>query len=303
VKLWTQRLSDSEGRIPQAVRLSLVDYGFYNFGANAPRRPGGLSQPTRRIAPLNDHCSCNPSINRAIVQFSLPDKNQVRGIGTGWRKSKVILVSPEIALKIAMELPIMRRTLVLLDAVTGIRASELLGLQWEDIDWEAGIIQMNRTWRHGYIGEGKTPESRKPVVIGKLMIEFLREWHRETPYAVATDWIFPSMKLKGKKPISGSQFVKDYIRPAFTKYGLIEPEYRGRAGLHAFRHSLASILITQESVDVKTVQEMLRHTNSGFTQGIYTHSQDDAKRKAVERYESRWAAENQITRRESQVEN
>lgn len=220
----------------------------------------------------------------------------IRGIGTK-RKSKVILVSPEIALKIAMELPIMRRTLVLLDAATRIRASELLGLQWGDIDWEAGIIHMNRTWLHGYIGEGKTAESRKPVIIGTLMIEFLREWHRETFYAAATDWVFPSLKLKGKKPISGSQFVKDYIRPQFIKYGLIDAEYKGRAGLHAFRHSLASILITQENVDAKTVQEMLRHTNPGFTMGTYTHSQDEAKRKAVERYESRWRAENQITGR------
>lgn len=97
--------------------------------------------------------------------------------------------------------------------------------------------------------------------------------------------------------------MKDYIRPRFIKYGLIDAGYRGRAGLHAFRHSLASILITQENVDAKTVQEMLRHTNPGFTMGIYTHSQDDAKRKAVARYESRWAAESQITSGESQVEN
>ena len=217
----------------------------------------------------------------------------IRGIGTD-RKSKVILVSPEIALKIAFELPIMRRTLVLLDAVTGIRASELLGLQWRDIDLEAGIIQMNRTWRQRYIGKGKTLESRKPVVIGKLMIEFLREWHRETPYAAATDWVFPSLKLKGKKPISGSQFVKDYLRPRFIKCGLIDADYRGRAGLHAFRHSLASTLITQEHVDPKTVQAMLRHVHPGLTLGLYTHSQDEAKRKAVERYESRWVAESQV---------
>lgn len=226
----------------------------------------------------------------------------IRGVGTK-RRSKVILVSPELALKIAMKLPIMRRTLVLLDAATGIRASELLGLQWGDIDWGAEIVHMNRTWLHGYIGEGKTSESRKPVIIGKLMIEFLREWHRETPYAAATDWIFPSLKLQGKKPISGSQFVKDYIRPAFIKYGLIDAEYKGRAGLHTFRHSLASILITQENVDVKTVQEMLRHTHPGFTQGMYTHSQDEAKRKAIERYEARWRNENQITGTKSQVGN
>ena len=164
----------------------------------------------------------------------------------------------------------MLRTLVLLAAATGMRISELLGLQWGDIDWDAGIIRLNRTWLYGYVGEGKSEESRKPVPMVKRVTEFLREWHRETPYAGTTDWVFPSFKLKGKRPISGSQFVKDYIRPRFIKYGLIDAEYKGRAGLHAFRHSLATVLITEEHVDPKTAQGILRHASSDITMDIYT---------------------------------
>jgi hypothetical protein len=48
--------------------------------------------------------------------------------------------------------------------------------------------------------------------------------------------------------------VKDYIRPRFIEHSLIDPAYRGRAGLHAFRHSLATVLITEENVDPKTAQ-------------------------------------------------
>lgn len=99
--------------------------------------------------------------------------------------------------------------------------------------------------------------------------------------------MFPSFKLKGKKPISGSQFVKDYLRPRFIRHGLIDAAYRGRAGLHAFRHSLATILITEEQVDPKTVQGILRHAKSDITMDIYTHAQDDAKRKALEKFEAR----------------
>jgi hypothetical protein len=73
-------------------------------------------------------------------------------------------------------------------------------------------------------------------------------------YSSIPGWVFPSFKLKGAKPISGSQFVKDYIRPRFVEYGLIDGAYRGRAGLHAFRHSLATVLITEEQVDPKTAQ-------------------------------------------------
>jgi integrase len=210
----------------------------------------------------------------------------IRGVGAK-RRSKAIVVPPEIAWKIAMDLPMMHRTLVLLAAATGMRVSELLGLQWGDIDWNARAIHMNRTRLYGQLGEGKSEESRKPVVLGRRIAEFLSEWKRETPYAAATDWVFPSFKLKGAKPISGSQFVKDYIRPAFIQHGLIDAEYVGRAGLHAFRHSLATVLITQEQVDPKTAQSILRHATPDITLDIYTHAQEAAKRAALERYESR----------------
>lgn len=210
----------------------------------------------------------------------------IRGIGTK-RKSKVIVVPPEIAWQIAMDLPIMLRTLVLLAAATALRTSELLGLRWGDIDWESGIINLNRTWLCGYVGDGKSVASREPATMGKRMTALLQEWCRETPYAAVTDWVFPSFKLNGKKPISGSQFVKDYIRPQFITHGLIDKDYRGRAGLHAFRHSLATVLITEEQVDPKTAQGILRHANSDVTMEIYTHAQDEAKRKALEKFEAR----------------
>ncbi|MGC2363527.1 MAG: site-specific integrase [Candidatus Sulfotelmatobacter sp.] len=186
-----------------------------------------------------------------------------------------------------MALPIHHRTLVLLAAGTGMRISELLGLRWGDIDWEAKKIRLNRTWLNGEIGEGKSEESRKPVEMGGRVTESLREWHRQTCYAGNTDWVFGSFKLKGARPISGSQFVKDYLRPRFVEHGLIDADYTGRAGLHAFRHSLATVLITEEGVDPKTVQGQLRHATSAITMDIYTHAQGAAKRAALEKYESR----------------
>jgi integrase len=67
----------------------------------------------------------------------------------------------------------------------------------------------------------------------------------------------------------------------------IDPEYTGRAGLHAFRHSLATVLIVEENVDPKTAQGILRHTDAGLTMNIYKYAQDPAKRAALEKFESR----------------
>ena len=41
-------------------------------------------------------------------------------------------------------------------------------------------------------------------------------------------------------------------------------------------------------MDSKTAQGILRHTDAGLTMNIYTHSQDPAKRAALERLESRF---------------
>jgi integrase len=210
----------------------------------------------------------------------------LRGIGAKG-ESIPIVVSPEIAWKIAMEMTLMHRTLVLVAAATALRISELLGLRWSDIDGDAEVIHLNRTWVLGQTGEGKSEASRKPITMGKRVAEFLRAWHRETPYSKVSDWVFPSLKLKGVKPLSGSQFVKDYLRPRFIEHGLITADYKGRAGLHAFRHSLSTVLITEEGVDPKTAQGILRHATSNITMDIYTHSQDAPKRAAQARYESR----------------
>jgi integrase len=56
-------------------------------------------------------------------------------------------------------------------------------------------------------------------------------------------------------------------------------------------------------VDPKTVQAILRHAKSDVTMDIYTHSQDEEKRNAVERYESRWLGEKDNTGSESQIKN
>ena len=113
------------------------------------------------------------------------------------------------------------------------RMSELLGLRWGDIDFANKKITLNQTWVYGRIENGKTEESREPVVLEERTVEFLREWHRQTPYAEKTDWVFASSKLRGKRPINGCQFVKDYIRPRFVKHSLIDADYTGRAGRYS----------------------------------------------------------------------
>jgi len=108
--------------------------------------------------------------------------------------------------------------------------------------------------------------------MGTLLADIMRKWQSETPYSKPADWVFPSFKLRGRKPRTGSIMAQDYLRPAAVRAGILAPNDRRRFGFHNLRHSLASYLVTQTKTDVKTVQSMLRHADIGTTLDIYTHA-------------------------------
>lgn len=76
-------------------------------------------------------------------------------------------------------------------------------------------------------------------------------------YAAEDDYIFPSAKLKGQQPRSGSMLVEDYLRPAAIRAGVVtvrngiaydrEGERVMRFGFHVLgRHSMATFLMDEQ---------------------------------------------------------
>ena len=183
-----------------------------------------------------------------------------------------IILTPEQAFRLVENFPQLERTLTLLAAATGLRISECLGLQWQDLDFVHQQIHVRRTWLGGEIGKPKTKASSQPVVMGALLADIVRHWQNETPYSKPQDWVFPSFRLHGRNPRTGSIMAQDHLRPAAVKTGILAAEDRRRFGFHNLRHSLASYLVTQTKTDVKTVQSMLRHADIGTTLDIYTHA-------------------------------
>ena len=153
-------------------------------------------------------------------------------------------------------MPQLERTLTLLIAATGLRISECLGLQWEDVDWEKEKIYVRRAWTRGKIGRPKSEASKAPVPLHALLATFLREWKSNTLYSKPEDWVFASERLDGKQPRVPNMLVEDHLRPAAVKAGV--PELLGgqkvRFGFHNLRHSLASFLV-DSGTDPKTVQD------------------------------------------------
>ena len=82
--------------------------------------------------------------------------------------------------------------------------------------------QTQRSLEHFSIGKDLIPREmitayailKKGVPLHAVLAHFLREWRAQTPYAAAEDFVFPSLKAKGRVPLSASIFVADHLRPA-----------------------------------------------------------------------------------------
>ena len=140
-----------------------------------------------------------------------------------------------------------------IELVTGLRRGELLGLKWEDVDLEQGIIHVRRQIARidGEIVKAplKTKNSYRTLSIGADAVESLREQQRKTN----SEYVFP---LPTGSPISLDS-VLHMLHRVLKRAGL--PEIR----FHDMRHTFAMVAL-QNGVDIKTVSGMLGHYSAGF---------------------------------------
>jgi len=184
-----------------------------------------------------------------------------------------VIVPPSETMRIidVLENPL-HKVLVLLVFCTGLRASEAVGLRWGDI--RDGLIHVLRRWSAASLDGPKTERSKAPVACHPTLLHFLNEWRKISPHASDSDWIFPSLKMHGKIPISAGIFVTDYLRPAALKAGVVIAEGQ-RFGLHSFRSSSATWMVSVAKTDLKTAQGSLRHANPQILLDRYARSVTD----------------------------
>lgn len=133
---------------------------------------------------------------------------------------------------------------------SGIRVSELSGLDMGDIDLREGLVKVK--------GKGR---KERIVPVGSKAIEAIRSY------------LVERMLLKKKDKAlflnrNGSRITERSIRRIVVKYArmvLID----GRIGPHTLRHTFATHLL-QAGADLRTIQELLGHSSLSTTQK-YTH--------------------------------
>lgn len=148
---------------------------------------------------------------------------------------------------------------------TGLRIGEAAALQWEDIDFESGIISVTKTLYYKSMNEykfvdPKTSASIRTVVIDEDTIRELKDW----------------MEVQ-KKVLKDCNFVLSYSGIPTSKHTLPRAleKLAGLAGvhrikIHALRHSHVALLISM-GVNPLIVKDRLGHEKIQTTLGTYGH--------------------------------
>ena len=257
-KLTQNDLQQFYGRLKKNGRKRLTE----QYGA-------GLSDRMVRMC----HAVCRSALERA-VRDDLLRTNPAIGCKLPPKKAKEmqVLDREELQKFLIQAQADGYYELFLLDLCTGLRRGELIALQWDDLNFETGVLTVNK---QAYTVNGelqiippKTKASVRKLVLPPAVLAVLREYRRK----VDSRWMFPS-PVKEDCPITPGvvrrrlQFILEHAGCKHIRF-------------HDLRHTFATLAL-ENGMDVKTLSAMLGHVSAATTLDIYTHITGDMQRVAA----------------------
>jgi integrase len=164
--------------------------------------------------------------------------------------------------------------LLLTVAETGLRASELRGLRWSDVDLgeaaELHVRQRADRWKE--IGPPKTDAGTRTVPLAPELVAALKAWKLKCPKAGELGLVFPGA---GGQVLHHSNMRRALDRLMLDAH-VVDQSGKAKYGLHAFRHFFASWCINSKArggreLPAKEAQRLLGHSSIVMTLDIYGH--------------------------------
>lgn len=225
------------------------------------------------------------SMDKAVLANIIP-KTPCTGImlPKGQKKPPVIYDEGQIRQLIAAAKGTEMELVVEIELCLGLRRGELLGLRWEDIDWDKNQIHIvnNRVVVDGkaIVKDPKTESSRRTVDVPEQLIQKLRK-HK---LACAAN----RMRLGQEYTVTDYVIVHPDGKPIYPEYlSQMFTKLQKKAGLpkcrfHDLRHLCASIMLMQ-GVNVKTAAALLGHSQISTTMNIYSHVLPSVAKEAAQK--------------------
>lgn len=190
------------------------------------------------------------------------------------------------------------RSLTYFLSLTGCRRGEALGLSWQDIDFEKGLVTIRKNLLHSdrnhklYLDTPKTSNSIRVIKVPEKMLNLFKElqtyqskqkeqygdfWHE-------TGLVWTRYRSNGERAkqqlFPGDPMHPDSLNAYYRKLG---QKLGFKIHPHMFRHTLPSLLIP-EGVPVAVISKQLGHSEPSFTASVYTHILQESTAEAEDTY-------------------
>ncbi|MGI6626708.1 MAG: tyrosine-type recombinase/integrase [Limnochordia bacterium] len=166
---------------------------------------------------------------------------------------------------------------------TGMRSGELLGLQWEDVDFVNARLSVRHTLITSTktLAEPKTAKSRRVIELSDIAVSALKQHRRDQAEErlINPDWettynlVFST---RNGTPLDHSHLTQRHFHRILDEAGL--PRIR----FHDLRHSAATLLL-QAGEHPKIVQEILGHSTIAMTLDTYSHVTPSMQKEAAKK--------------------
>ena len=179
--------------------------------------------------------------------------------------------------------------LYVLCLTAGLRQGEALGLKWSDIDFDAGVLRVNRQLQRVRRDGDKSGSlvfsepknaSRRTVGLPPRAVRALREHRKrqlEDKLRAGFEWQDNGLVFTNSqgKPLEAQNLVNRSFKPLLKRAGL--PPIR----FHDLRHSCLSLL-AQRGEPIRDLQALAGHATAAFTLQRYTHHYDSSARRTAD---------------------
>ncbi len=171
-------------------------------------------------------------------------------------------------------------TMFALAVTTGMRQGEILGLRWEDLDLDAGVVRVRRTlsWDGKKIvfAPPKTAKGKRSIGLTGGTVQRLKshKMRQEAGKASPSEDLGLVFTNGDGGPRRSRGYLTLALRKVLKKAGL--PSIR----FHDLRHTCATLLLSR-NIHPKVVQEMLGHATISITLDTYSHVMPSMSRGAV----------------------